>query len=852
MISFISHPPKVILAGMPAWYQVRAIEGTKLIIAEIYDADNNLIARERAFADQDRKASFELSEYIFDALDPQTELTPTDHVFINENIASLFKIVFLEDDDETGTEITHHALKGVLNDDVKKTIGYASVITSYYNYLRTTKAFLSFAPDIVDLHDENQPEKLHFMITDATIDDVDVKVELYGNEGTLVQETAETIAGVNFGDVIEINPAAMAFEMEADLPEGESGSVFTVELYHNLTAISVKKTYLFRTGLHKNINHFLFLNPAGGFDCFTATGQSFTESDYKPELVKVLPSPGQDQQQLRRMLHTQEDIETVHTGFLSSDAMQWLSQMVASHKPFWLTSGKLAPILFTNAGIMRRRSVSELKYASVSFYANLTQISENVGFIATLNATVTVTNATCHGGASGKIEITAPTGGSGSYQYSKDNGNNWQESGTFDDLEAGVYRVAIRDQLDTLLISSLGRFTVKHPIEMDAEIEVTDTLTGSDIGAILFNLPPDPIIGEVLNDPAVYILENYEFSINGGSSWQSSNEFTGLGAGTYDCRMREAANPACVKIIDEAVVLAAHEPEPLTADVDHTDVSCSGANDGSIIITNPAGGSGIGYRFSIDDGATWHEQTEFFNLEPGSYVVKMRDNTGTIETLDNITISVSGSHPNAPINLQATPQPRGVLLSWDNQGGNDTGVQVYFRPAGQPDRWQILIFEIPDLDSLFVEFAPEHWGVQFEMRIAHFNACGASGYSDTVRVAPQGVAPTQPQFTSAIQGNQFGTPAPCYGVRLQWTPIGGATFYQFRRSSDTSPLIYNVTQNTAYDRGMENTYTDGVNVQYQVRAGNAFGVSEWSNAVSVFLVCSLGELYDPDANVSPW
>ena len=38
----------------------------------------------------------------------------------------------------------------------------------------------------------------------------------------------------------------------------------------------------------------------------------------------------------------------------------------------------------------------------------------------------------------------------------------------------------------------------------------------------------------------------YQYSINGGASWQGSGNFTGLAPGTYNVRMRDALNPACM------------------------------------------------------------------------------------------------------------------------------------------------------------------------------------------------------------------------------------------------------------------------------------------------------------------
>uniref|UniRef100_UPI003216BCE2 hypothetical protein n=1 Tax=uncultured Draconibacterium sp. TaxID=1573823 RepID=UPI003216BCE2 len=48
---------------------------------------------------------------------------------------------------------------------------------------------------------------------------------------------------------------------------------------------------------------------------------------------------------------------------------------------------------------------------------------------------------------------------------------------------------------------------------------------------------------------------SYEYSINGGTNWQTSESFTDLTAGTFDVRLRDAASPDCEYILDAAYIL---------------------------------------------------------------------------------------------------------------------------------------------------------------------------------------------------------------------------------------------------------------------------------------------------------
>ena len=100
----------------------------------------------------------------------------------------------------------------------------------------------------------------------------------------------------------------------------------------------------------------------------------------------------------------------------------------------------------------------------------------------------------------------------------------------------------------------------------------------------------------------------YEYSINAGGSWQLANTYTNLQPATYDVRIRDAAHPGCVIILNPQLVIT--EPAVLNAVVNSINVTCFGANNGNITITNPSGGSGT-YEYSIDGGATWQRSGTF-------------------------------------------------------------------------------------------------------------------------------------------------------------------------------------------------------------------------------------------------
>ena len=68
----------------------------------------------------------------------------------------------------------------------------------------------------------------------------------------------------------------------------------------------------------------------------------------------------------------------------------------------------------------------------------------------------------------------------------------------------------------------------------------------------------------------------YEYTVNGGGAWQASGSFTGLGPGTYNVQIRDAAHPGCIIVLNNALLIT--QPAILKATVTPTMVTCNGAN----------------------------------------------------------------------------------------------------------------------------------------------------------------------------------------------------------------------------------------------------------------------------------
>jgi gliding motility-associated-like protein len=265
----------------------------------------------------------------------------------------------------------------------------------------------------------------------------------------------------------------------------------------------------------------------------------------------------------------------------------------------WQNSGNYTGLIAGSYQVMLRDAndpANEVTLATIS-------ITEP----AILAATVTYTNETFPGANDGTITVSAPSGGSGTYEYSID-GISWQTSGSFAGLTPGIYTVYIRDANATDCYILLQTIDILPAGALSADVEFTNVICfGGNDGTITITNPSGG-------------SGNYEYSIDGGATWQNSGTYTGLIAGSYDVMLRDVDVPANMVNLTTTIIT---EPAVLAATVTYTNETFAGADDGTITLTAPSGGSG-NYEFSID-GINWQASGNFAALATGSYEVFIRD-----------------------------------------------------------------------------------------------------------------------------------------------------------------------------------------------------------------------------------
>ena len=157
----------------------------------------------------------------------------------------------------------------------------------------------------------------------------------------------------------------------------------------------------------------------------------------------------------------------------------------------------------------------------------------------------------------------------------------------------------------------------------------------------------------------------YQYSNNGGVSFQASNTFANIPAGLYDIVVRDPIGCSAAMQVDLIT-----DNLPIIDNAILTDPTCLN-NDGSITIANSGGIAPI--EFSIDNGFTFQSSNVFNTLSGGTYDIVMQDangctdtetvtlTTGDGTTIDNVmvvntlcglnngSITITATSPNLPL-----------------------------------------------------------------------------------------------------------------------------------------------------------------------------------------------------------
>ncbi|WP_299991705.1 gliding motility-associated C-terminal domain-containing protein [uncultured Pontibacter sp.] len=229
--------------------------------------------------------------------------------------------------------------------------------------------------------------------------------------------------------------------------------------------------------------------------------------------------------------------------------------------------------------------------------------------------TLTTESSTC-GSANGTITVTNVTGGTSTYTYALNDGD-FQEGTTFENVLAGRYTVTVKDANGCTFSKEIVVDNVAGPTDLTAE--TTSSTCGS-------------ANGEIRVTGVTGGTEDYTYSRD-GVNFQESNVFTGLAAGNYSIRVKDAKGCIVAKQVTVTNIAG-----PTAVAATFAPASCNN-NDGSITAGTVTGGVAP-YQYSIN-GSDFQSETTFGALASGEYTLTVMDRNGcTVTTKVTVTNDV--------------------------------------------------------------------------------------------------------------------------------------------------------------------------------------------------------------------
>ena len=222
--------------------------------------------------------------------------------------------------------------------------------------------------------------------------------------------------------------------------------------------------------------------------------------------------------------------------------------------------------------------------------------------------TIDSSDISCNGGNDGWISAELSGGISPfTYEWTPGTPSGYTTDSIYS-LTAGTYTLTVTDSSNC---DHIRLVSISEPTEINISNVATTNITGchGDTNGII-------------NISAAGGTGSLQYSIDGGTTWQVSNIFINLAAGSYNIDIKDANNCAATYASNPVVLT---EPDGITiSDVSSIDPSCNGFNDGSITIT-AIGGTGD-LRYSINDGSSYQFDNPIFTgLTSGSYTIRVRD-----------------------------------------------------------------------------------------------------------------------------------------------------------------------------------------------------------------------------------
>ncbi|MHA8067631.1 hypothetical protein V7S76_13235, partial [Aquirufa sp. ROCK2-A2] len=260
-----------------------------------------------------------------------------------------------------------------------------------------------------------------------------------------------------------------------------------------------------------------------------------------------------------------------------------------------------------------------------------------------------------------------------------------------------------------------------------------------------------------------------EYSLD-GTNYQSSPAFTGITAGTYTARIRNANG--CLSDTTN-VVIGAQPTSPSTPIVTITQPTCN-VSTGTITVA----ASGINTDQYSLDGTNYQSGRVFTQVNPGIYSITIKSITGCVSTATTDTVN---AQPNTP----ATP----IVTITQPTCNVSTGTITVAASGVNTDQYSI---DGTNYQSgrVFTQVNP---GI-YSITIKSITGCVSTATTDTVNAQPNTPATPIVTITQPTCNVSTGTiTVAASGVNTDQYSLDGTNYQSGRVFTQVNPGIYNIT-----------------------------------------------------------
>lgn len=347
-ITVTKHPPELILSQQPVVIEVESNEtGTPLrILAGVSGIGGNSIQ-----ADANKKAQFELSDYLQGIITDRGNFNNVPYIY--DNNPKTIGFVFTElvgDPPISNPELdysTFYLLDGYIPKPRVKS--FYSIYSSLLNFLQITKRDLSWWP-------LSEPRKItptdKYMINYLNLSDLNpdifLHVHVLFSDGTGVDfgQVFDTLQAVEYMKIINFPAGYSELGIQSwassNYPHKEVVG-YVLQIRTGSTNLSANFQFELDRAYYAQSRCFLIRNTFGLLEPLYTHGISTQENELSFETAETSGITT-----AKKIIWRNEEKNTVKvsSGFLSAEAIQWLSDLLLTTEAYEVTEFGLHPIVF--------------------------------------------------------------------------------------------------------------------------------------------------------------------------------------------------------------------------------------------------------------------------------------------------------------------------------------------------------------------------------------------------------------------------------------------------------------------------------------------------------------------------